>query len=403
MQNNVLSVTAVTRYIARLLGQAGPLQTVQVRGELSNYKRHTSGHHYFTLKDETCQLRAALFRQEARHLNFTPTDGIGVVAQGRIAVYERQGQYQLYVTHLRYDGTGALFAAFEALRRQLEQEGLFDPSRKRPLPRFPACVGLVTSPTGAAIQDLTTILRRRWPGVEMILSPALVQGAEAADSLVQALQAINQHPRVQVILLGRGGGSLEDLAPFNEEKVARAIFSSPRPVISAVGHETDVTIADKVADARAPTPSGAAEMAVPDREEMTQYAAALTARLDQAAQRSWEVAQQRLQALETRRVWRYPQEPWASRWQSLDDLHERLQTAEKNLQFRRREQLAGLEQTLEALNPLQVLQRGYSVLLRYPQGEILHRRQQLQVGEQAEVRFHDGRAICRIEKILSWG
>jgi exodeoxyribonuclease VII large subunit len=376
------------------------LQNVQVRGELSNYKFHApSGHHYFTLKDETGQLKAAMFRGDASRLRFRPADGMRVIARGQIRVFERQGQYQLYVADLRYDGTGALFAAFEALRRKLEQEGLFDRARKRPLPRFPACIGLVTSPTGAAVRDMTTILRRRWPGAEVILCPALVQGEEAADSLVRALRLMNQQERVEVILLGRGGGSLEDLTAFNEEKVARAIFASRRPVISAVGHETDVTIADLVADARAPTPSGAAEMAVPDRGEVIQHAASLAARLDLAWQRRVEAARQRLRALESRRVWTHPQEQWASRRQAVDELSERQRAALEGILSRQRERLTGLEQTLQALSPLQVLERGYSVFRRYPQGDVIRRLADVQVGERGEILLRDGRVVCRVEQV----
>jgi exodeoxyribonuclease VII large subunit len=348
-------------------------------------------------------LKAVMFRREAGWLRFTPADGVRVIARGRVALYERQGQYQLYVADLRYDGTGALFAAFEALRRKLEQEGLFDRARKRPLPRFPACIGLVTSPTGAAVRDMTTILRRRWPGAEVILCPALVQGEEAADSLVRALRLMNQQERVEVILLGRGGGSLEDLTAFNEEKVARAIFASRRPVISAVGHETDVTIADLVADARAPTPSGAAEMAVPDRGEVIQHAASLTARLDMAWQRRVEAARQRLRALESRRVWTHPQEQWASRLQAVDELSERQQAALEGILSRHRERLTGLEQTLQALNPLQVLERGYSVFRRYPQGSVIRRLADVQVGERGEVLLRDGRVVCRVEQVTPAG
>lgn len=403
MESNVLSVTAVTQWIARCLERDPRLQEVQVRGEVSNYKLHSSGHHYFTLKDENSQLRAALFRQEAARLRFPLADGLCVVARGRIGVYERQGQYQLYVTELAYQGTGALFAAFEALRRKLEREGLFDPARKRPLPRFPSCIGLITSPTGAALHDMATILRRRWPRAELILCPALVQGEEAAASLVQALHRMNQQPRVEVILLGRGGGSLEDLAAFNEERVARAIFASRRPVISAVGHETNVTIADLVADARAPTPSAAAEMAVPDRNEVAQHLASLAVRLERAWDRRIESARQRTQALESRRVWAHPEAQWASRLQALDELSERQQAAGNKMLTLQRQRLAGLEHTLRALNPLQVLERGYSIFRRFPQGDLVRSWTEVQVGQQGEVLLGDGRLICRIEQVLPGG
>lgn len=403
MESNVFSVTAVTQIIARCLDQVPLLQDVQVRGEISNYKLHSSGHHYFTLKDENCQLKAAMFRGAAGHLNFTPADGLRVLARGRIGVYERQGQYQLYVTDLAYDGTGALFAAFEALRRKLEQEGLFSPARKRPLPRFPSCIGLITSPTGAAIRDMVTILRRRWPSADLILCPALVQGEGAAASLVEALRLMNQQGRVEVILLGRGGGSLEDLAAFNEERVARAIFASRLPVISAVGHETDVTIADLVADARAPTPSGAATMAVPDRNEVAQRCHALTVRMNRAEEYFLEAARQRLKALESRRAWSSPQERWAPWWQAMDELSERQQAAGTKWLALQRQRLGGLEQTLRALNPLQVLERGYSIFRHFPQGDVIRSRTEVERGEWGEVLLYDGRVICRIEQVTPGG
>lgn len=399
MANRILSVSDVTRLIAHRLESEAQLQQLQVRGEISNYKRHTSGHHYLTLKDEWSQLRAVMFRRQAEQLSFQPEDGLQVIARGRIGVYERSGEYQLYIDALIFDGPGSLAAAFEALKAKLAAEGLFDKARKRPLPRFPACIGLITSPTGAAIRDLVSLIRRRDPGVELIFCPAVVQGDGAGESLVRALQQMNRLGRADVIILGRGGGSLEDLWAFNEEAVARAIFASRIPVISAVGHETDFTIADFVADRRAPTPSAAAEMVVPDRAELCRHLEGLHARLETALSRKLEAARERLEALAMRRAWTHPEDRLEAWFRTVEELAERQDRAAERGLAQRRERLKGLEQTLQALSPQQVLDRGYSLFLRLPERTVISRVGQVAVGQPGEILLRDGRVTCRVEQI----
>ncbi|MBC7287137.1 MAG: exodeoxyribonuclease VII large subunit [Armatimonadetes bacterium] len=284
----VFSVRELTTYIKRLLESDEVLQDVVVTGEVSNFRRHRSGHLYFTLKDEDAALECVCFRNVAQFIGFEPQDGMQVVAGGRVSVYEKQGRYQLVVLFMRPDGLGALRAAFERLRHKLEEEGLFEPSRKRPLPRFPRCIALVTSPTGAAVRDMVTIISRRYPLVHIIIVPTVVQGEQAADSIVASLRVADSIEEVDLIIVGRGGGSAEDLWPFNEERVARAIYACRKPTISAVGHETDVTIADLVADVRAATPSAAAEIAVPDRRELLRDIASLRRRAQLAAAKALE-------------------------------------------------------------------------------------------------------------------
>jgi len=386
--------------VAALLENCETLQQVRVQGELSNYKVHTSGHHYFTLKDARSQLRCVMFRREAAYLSFRPQDGLQVIAEGRVAVYEPGGQYQLYVRRLTYAGPGALYAAFEALKRRLEAEGLFDPARKRPLPAFPRTVGVITSEAGAALRDICSIIRRRWGSVQILLYPSLVQGAEAVPALIHALEVLNRREEVEVIILGRGGGSIEDLWAFNDEALARAIAASRVPVVSAVGHETDFTIADFVADRRAPTPSAAAEVVVPNREEWLARVRQLETRLEQALTRGVEQARQRVEALAQRRVMTHPEERWEAWVQMVDELAERQQRAEENDSRQRRERVTALAQTLEALNPRNVLERGYSIFLQLPGREVVDTVTKARVGRHGEVLLRDGRVTCWIEGIV---
>lgn len=359
----ILTVRELTAYVKRLFDRDELLQDVVVRGEVSNAKHHRSGHLYFTLKDEDSALDCVCFRNVARGLAFDLEDGIQVVAGGRVSVYEKQGRYQLIVLFLRPDGVGALHAAFERLRAKLQAEGLFEDSRKRPLPPFPTCIALVTSPTGAAIRDLTTIISRRFPLARMIVVPAVVQGEAAPASLIQALRAADSLPEVDVIILGRGGGSLEDLWAFNDEALARAIFASHKPVISAVGHETDLTISDLVADLRAPTPSAAAELAVPDATELLQHLSSLASRARSALRASLQAADARLSRLAARRPLRTPSsilEQWFLRTDeaadaSLDAITLALERASHRLRL--------ASTRLEAQRPEQVMQRRRERLL----------------------------------------
>ena len=278
----VLSVEQLGEYVRRHLAGDPLLRAVRVRGELSGFKRHTSGHLYFAIKDEKARVQCVMFRQNALSLDFEPRDGQMVVVSGSASLYVASGAFQLYCQGMRREGAGELFLRFEALKEKLSREGLFDPARKRPLPLLPRRVGIVTSPTGAALRDMVRVARRRDPGVDILLCPAQVQGAAAAGEIVAALEALNRHGGCDVILVGRGGGSMEDLWPFNEEKVARAIAASRIPVVSCVGHETDFTIADFVADVRAATPSMAAELVVPVRSELLRGLDQLQARLNRA-------------------------------------------------------------------------------------------------------------------------
>lgn len=276
----ILSVAAVNRHIKALLEQDETLAGVLVRGEISNFKRHYSGHCYFTLKDSEATLRAVMFRSRAQLLKFEPKDGLKVIAGGRVSVFERDGQYQLYVEQLVPEGMGELSLAFAQLKDKLAAEGLFDESRKRPLPLLPRTVGIITSPTGAAVRDIVTVAKRRYPGVQLILNPVQVQGADAPPQIAAGIGLLNRHGRAEVIIVGRGGGSIEELWAFNDEQVVRAIAASNIPVISAVGHQTDYTLADFAADRRAATPSQAAEIAVPDVREMARYIQTLRTMLE---------------------------------------------------------------------------------------------------------------------------
>lgn len=356
-----LTVSEVNAYVKRLLDQDEVLAQVSVRGEVSNLTRHGSGHLYFSLKDDRSQLRAVCFRGAAQALSFVPEDGQRVLAHGNITVYEPRGEYQIIVRAMQPDGVGELAEALARLRARLQAEGLFDPARKRPLPRLPRRIALVTSPTGAAVRDLVSVITRRYPPAELVVVPTVVQGEEAPASIVHSLQMVAGLPDVDLVIVGRGGGSLEDLWAFNDERVARAIFGCPLPVISAVGHETDFTIADEVADLRAPTPSAAAELAVPDvRELLTQ--------LDLLGQRAAgalraELTDQRL------RLQRCAQAPVLARpaslveplWQRLDRAAEDLGRAGRHLLERAAAPLRALERTLHALDPARVLERGYSI------------------------------------------
>ncbi len=390
--DSILSVSEVTRHVKRLLDSSELLQDISVRAEVSNFKRHSSGHLYFSLKDEVSQLSCIMFRGAAAHLSFEPEDGMRVIASGDVSVYERGGRYQLYTRFMQPDGLGDLHLAFERLKAKLEAEGLFDPARKRPVPRFPRRIAIITSPTGAAIRDITTILARRYPAASQLIVPAIVQGDEAASSIVKALAVANEADEVDTIILGRGGGSIEDLWAFNEEIVARAIYASARPVISAVGHETDFTIADFVADLRAPTPSAAAELAVPDQAELRALVAGLSERLRLALLGGLERRRITLAQLAARRALRFPAERLRQSEQAVDELSSRMDRAYSHRLERLSARTQALRDRLEALGPAQTLERGYALCLRPADGALITRLKQLSVGDRVNVRFHDGTA-----------
>lgn len=396
----VLTVSQLSDYIKHKIDNDELLQGVWVSGELSNVKLHSSGHLYFTLKDvDQSQIDCVMWSDRVVRLNFQPTDGQHVVAKGDVKVYPPKGRYQLYVRELRLCGVGVLWERFEALKRKLEAEGLFEPSRKRALPEFPEVIGVVTSPDGAAIRDIVRVCKKRCPSVQLILIPTLVQGAEAAPQIAAAIRFANELNMFDVLIVGRGGGSIEDLWAFNEEVVARAAYESRIPIVSAVGHETDFTILDFVADVRAPTPSAAAEMVVPDLSELQTRFQKLVGRLSFALETLLKSARQRLTALTTRRVMKSPEELLDIRRQRVDELHQRLIYSFRNTLLRHRQRFASIEGKLQALNPKGVLDRGYAYVRRPKTGEIVKSVRAVSVGEKLDVVLADGELKCEVEAI----
>jgi exodeoxyribonuclease VII large subunit len=391
LEPRVFSVSAITAYIKERLRVDRTLQDLWLEGETSNWRAAPSGHVYFTLKDPNASIRCVMWRSSVPKLSYLPAgDGEAVLAHGYVSVYEPSGQYQFYVDEIEPVGLGALHAQYERLKARLTEEGLFDEARKRPLPAFPRRIGVVTSPAGAALRDVLNVLRRRFPLVEVILSPTQVQGADAPPQIVHALSLLAGVSGVDVIILARGGGSLEDLWAFNDERVARAVAASPVPVVCGVGHETDFTIADFAADLRAPTPSAAAELATPDRAELAQRLLGLTARL--AAGVGESVARRR-HALtgELRALRRASPQLWIERRrQRLDDLARAAQTNLDHKLALRRERLTSLELRLSALNPEATLARGYAIVRRLDDGRVVKRIAQVSSGDQLSVQVSDG-------------
>ncbi len=392
-----VSVTRLTQYIKLLLDRDEILSQVCVRGELSNYKAHSSGHQYFTLKDEGAVISCVMFRSDAARMRFRPESGMKVVLYGRVSLFPKSGQYQIYVTAMQPDGVGALALAFEQLKTRLHQEGLFDPAHKKPLPRYPCRVVLVTSPTGAAVRDMVRILRRRWPLAEAVVCPVLVQGEGAAEEIAAMLDYVDRHRLADVIITGRGGGSMEDLWAFNEECVARAIYRCETPVISAVGHEPDVTIADFVADVRAATPSNAAELAVPDQAAQLAQLHQLKARLEQAQTGQLARLEQQLKRLANSPVMTRPEAYFQQKTLYLELLRQRLEHGGQAVLTEKRQRFAGAAAKLDALSPLKVLGRGYAVAMQ--DKTVICSAGQLAVGEVLDVTFSDGTASCRVEGI----
>lgn len=392
-----VSVTQLTGYIKLLLDRDEILSQTCVRGELSNYKIHSSGHHYFTLKDEGAVISCVLFRSDAMRLRFRPESGMKVILTGRVSLFPRSGQYQLYVSHMQPDGAGDLAVAFEQLKQKLQAQGLFDAAHKKPLPRYPERVALVTSPTGAAVRDMIRILGRRWPLASVLVCPVRVQGEGAAEEIAAMLELVDAAGLADVIITGRGGGSLEDLWAFNEEIVARAIYRCKTPVISAVGHEPDVTIADFAADVRAATPSNGAELAVCDRTELRALLEQQARRMEKAQERRLELLRQRLRRLSERPVLRSPEGSLQQKELLLELLRQRLERAAASAVEKRQRRFAALSGRLDALSPLKVLARGYAVATR--QEQVLHSVAQLSPGEEIRLRLSDGTALCAVERI----
>ncbi len=383
------TVSEVTRYLRDLMESDPTLSDLWVQGEVSNLSRPSSGHMYFTLKDNSASLRCVMWRSQVQRQRYLPSDGAAVEVHGSISIYEAGGAYQLYADLLRPLGEGALYQEFLRLKARLETEGLFDSERKRPLPRWPQRIGVVTSPTGAALRDILNVLRRRYPLAEVILAPTAVQGEEAPGGVINALQRLNQEVRPDIILLARGGGSLEDLWAFNDEGVARAIAASAAPVITGVGHETDFTIADFVADLRAPTPTAAAELATPDQAELRQDIFRLAGNLGRAAQGVVEAQRWELHNLRTGLHQHSPHTRLLSDQQRLDELSHRMaQAAQHRLQVEQAH-LSGYSQHLSALNPLAVLQRGFS-LVTQANGLVIYSKDQVSPGQSLQVQVSDG-------------
>ncbi|HYG59426.1 MAG TPA: exodeoxyribonuclease VII large subunit [Symbiobacteriaceae bacterium] len=396
LDRSSMTVRELTFYIKQLIDRDEILQHVWVRGEISNFKWHTSGHIYFTLKDDVSQVKCVMFRSAAQRLKFKPDSGMQVIIGGNVTVYERDGAYQLYCNAMEPAGVGALHLQFEQLKKRLAAEGLFDEALKRPLPMLPRRVGLVTAPTGAAVRDMITVSRRRFPGVRLLLAPAMVQGEEAPASLIKALRLLSRQPEVDVIIIGRGGGSLEDLWAFNDEGLARAIRACPVPVVSAVGHETDFTIADFAADLRAPTPSAAAEIVVPSRLELQGLVDGLRLRMISITRRLIERKRLKLKALAERPVLQRPQGRLLQDRQRLDDLVRRLGFAGGRRVERSRQRLATLVGRLDALSPLAVLSRGYAIA-RDEEGRVIKESTAVQSGDAVSVMLHRGELRCRVE------
>lgn len=393
-----LSVSELNARIKGLIESDPVLGSVYVRGELSNYKVYPSGHHYFTLKDAESSLRCVMFRSAASKLRFRPESGMRVTAWGRVAVYPRDGAYQLYCEGLMPEGAGDLQVAYEQLKAKLAAEGLFDPAHKKPIPRYPERIAVITSSAGAAVHDIIRVLRKRWPVAKVVLLPVRVQGVEAPPEIAGALRYANKYRVADVIITGRGGGSIEDLWAFNDERVARAIYASELPVISAVGHEPDVTIADFVADLRAATPSNAAELVAPDVSELRDAIRSASVRLDQAIDRSLSQRRAALTELSSRRVMQSPTGFIDQRRLELDSIRLRLDAAATGRLNRERQEFARLAAKLDALSPLKVLGRGYSIALD-AEGRAVREAGQLKAGDKLDLRLSRGGAKCLVESV----
>lgn len=439
-----LTIHALTKYIKRKFDADPHMQNIYVKGEISNFKEHTSGHMYFTLKDETARILAVMFSRANRNLKFTPENGMKVLIRGHITVYETSGQYQIYVNDMQPDGIGDLFLAYEQLKEKLEKEGLFLAEHKKSLPKYPHKIGVITSPTGAAIRDVISTIQRRYPLGNIIIFPALVQGEQAAPSIVRAIEAAHSSKsKVDVLIVGRGGGSIEELWAFNEEIVARAIYGAKIPIISAVGHETDFTIADFVADLRAPTPTAAAELAVPHTEELLEKVHMNKGRLIRAMNERLTTQRERLTRIEKSYAFRYPQKLYEQKLEQLDKLTEQLLRSTRRIYGDRKEKLEQMNRrlkrnhldqlmntsneeleraslslnkamndifihkqkdfnllvsTLEALNPLKIMDRGYSVVYSH-EGKLVKSVKEIEQTEQVDIHLSDGRLYCEVLRV----
>ena len=402
MAQQVLSISQLNEYIRGKLDNDTLLNGVAVRGEISNYKMYPSGHHYFTLKDENSQLKCVMFKGNAMRLRFRPDNGVKVIAMGKISVYPRDGVYQLYCTSMAMDGIGDLYAAFEQLKAKLAAQGLFDPAHKKPIPKYPGTIGIITSAAGAAIHDMLRILRKRYPLTQVRLLPVRVQGAEAPGEIAAAIRYANYYRLADLLIVGRGGGSIEDLWAFNDEQVAYAIYESHIPVISAVGHEPDVTISDFVADLRAATPSNAAELAVQDRQALEQNLDAMNAAMATALSRQLRAARQHLDVLSKSAALQSPMGYLQQRQKSLQMLQNRLVAAENQCISRNNQRYIALTAKLDAMSPLKVLTRGYA-MAQTEGGEVVRSVAQVNPGDQINVSFSDGSLLATVTDVKENG
>ena len=397
MEKTILSVSQLNNALRTYIEGNPFFNNICVAGEISNYKLYPSGHHYFSLKDAEAAVSCVMFRSSAGSVRFRPENGMQVLASGRVSVYPRDGKYQLYVSAMMPFGAGDLQMAFEQLKSKLDAEGLFLAAHKKELPAFPKRIALVTSPAGAAVRDMIRILGSRWPLAEVLVVPVRVQGSEAAGEIADAIRLVNENRLADLIITGRGGGSLEDLWAFNEEKVARAIYASGIPVISAVGHEPDVTIADYTADMRASTPSNAAELAVPDREEMAARLKSLGLRAAGSMSKRLALSRKAVQELSRKRVLQRPEEFFSLRRMDLDMLRERMLSAEERLISGSKQRFLSCVSSLEAMSPLKVLSRGYT-LVQAGNERMLFSAEEARKEEALTIRFHDGSVDCTVNE-----
>ncbi len=398
MAQNVLTITQINEYIRAMMDNDRLLINVAVKGEISNYKMYPSGHHYFTLKDEGGALKCVLFKGNAMRLRFRPENGMQVIAMGKISVYPRDGAYQLYCNGLVLDGVGDLYAAFEQLKTKLAAQGLFDPAHKRPLPKLPGTIGIITSSAGAAVHDMLRILRKRYPLTSVVLLPVRVQGAEAPGEIAAAIKYANDYHLADVLIVGRGGGSIEDLWAFNDELVAYAIYRSAIPVISAVGHEPDVTISDFVADLRAATPSNAAELVVPDQDALRQNLDGMSAAMATAMNRQIKAARQHLDVLSQSPALKSPEGYFDQRRKSLQLLYNRLLTVQNQQIGNEKQRFIAQAAKLDALSPLKVLSRGYAMAQKEDQ-TIVRSISNVDIGDTIEVTLADGEISAVVQQV----
>jgi len=398
MSQQVLTITQVNEYIRTSMDSDPLLSGIAVKGEISNYKVYPSGHHYFTLKDEGASLKCVMFRSSAARLKFRPENGAKIIAMGKITVYPRDGAFQLYCSAIALDGVGDLHAAFEQLKAKLAAKGLFDPAHKKPLPKYPGTIGIVTSSAGAAVHDMLRILKKRYPLTKVVLLPVRVQGAEAPAEIVDAIRFANHYKLADLLIVGRGGGSIEDLWAFNDEQVAYAIYESNIPVISAVGHEPDVTISDYVADIRAATPSNAAELAVPDMDALNQNLDSMVSAMQTVVLRQLKASRQHLNILAASTALKDPMQYVRQRADMLNLQSTRLIASAQRMVDQSRQQFISLTAKLDAMSPLKVLTRGYA-MIQSTDGKIIRSVKNIDIGETVNISLEDGIASASISSV----